>query len=63
MSRAAGLSVFGHAMLTAVGADGPATCAAMRAGINGARRAKLWDFTVGEDLNAARPRLHQWGRP
>lgn len=60
MSRAAGLSVFGHAMLTAVGADGPATCAAMRAGINGARRAKLWDFTVGEDLNAARPRLHQW---
>ena len=54
------LSVWGHAMLTAVGADGPSTCAAMRAGLSGAREANLWDFTVGRYLAAARPRLHQW---
>lgn len=62
MSTAPGgcLSVLGHAMLTAVGGDGPTTCAAMRAGLSGAREAKLWDFTCGEYIKAARPRLRQW---
>ncbi|QQZ41618.1 3-oxoacyl-ACP synthase [Pseudomonas sp. SK3(2021)] len=60
MSLGGQLSVLGHAMLTALGADGPSTCAAMRAGISGAREANLWDFTVGENLQAARTRMHQW---
>lgn len=54
------LAVLGHAMLTALGDSGTATCAALRAGLSGARVAKLWDFTSGEYLRAARPRLHQW---
>lgn len=54
------LAVYGQAMLTAVGEDGASSCAAMRAGIHGARQKKLWDYTVGDDLFSARPRLHQW---
>lgn len=54
------LAVMGYGMVTAVGFNGPATCAAMRAGISGIRQENLWDFTVGEWLTAGRPRLPQW---
>ncbi|MBU3059272.1 hypothetical protein [Pseudomonas indica] len=60
MSLGGQLSVLGHAMLTALGADGPSTCAALRAGLSGVKEGKLWDFTIGEYLPVARPRLHQW---
>jgi 3-oxoacyl-[acyl-carrier-protein] synthase I len=55
-----GLAVIGYGMWTAVGHDGPSSVAAMRAGVSGASRANLWDFTVGENLNAFRVRAHQW---
>lgn len=54
------LSVVGHAMLTALGRDGAATCAALRAGVGGAREEGLWDITKGDFLKTARPRLRQW---
>jgi 3-oxoacyl-[acyl-carrier-protein] synthase-1 len=47
-------------MVTAVGQDGPNTCAALRAGMSGMRAANLWDPTAGQYLSAGRPVLHQW---
>lgn len=57
---APGLSVIGYGMWTAAGHDGPSTVAAMRAGVSGAERANLWDYTVGANLNAFRVHAHQW---
>ena len=54
------LAVVEYGMVTAVGFNGPATCAAMRAGISGVRQANLWDFTIEEWLPAGRPLLPQW---
>jgi 3-oxoacyl-[acyl-carrier-protein] synthase I len=54
------LAVVGFGMFTAVGNDGIATCAALRAGISGATRVNLWDYTAGEYLSAARVSAHQW---
>ena len=60
MTEGPGLSVIGYGMWTAAGHDGPSTVAAMRAGVSGATRANLWDFTVGENLMAFRVNAHQW---
>ncbi|WP_163865960.1 3-oxoacyl-ACP synthase [Myxococcus eversor] len=54
------LAVVEYGMVTAVGFNGPATCAAMRAGISGIHQANLWDFTIGEWLSAGRPPMPQW---
>lgn len=58
--EAPGLTVVGYAMWTAAGHDGPSSVAAMRAGVSGAARADLWDFTSGGLLNACRVQAHQW---
>lgn len=47
-------------MWTAAGHDGPTTTAAMRAGVSGAERANLWDYSIGDNLNAFRVAAHQW---
>jgi 3-oxoacyl-[acyl-carrier-protein] synthase-1 len=60
MSGRRGLSVIGYGMWTAAGHDGPSSVAAMRAGVSGAKRAKLWDRTIGDSLNAFRVEAHQW---
>ena len=54
------MSVVGYGMWTAVGPSGPSSVAAMRAGVPGSARANLWDYTVGENLNAFRVQAHQW---
>ncbi|WP_431262313.1 hypothetical protein ACQ859_19440 [Roseateles chitinivorans] len=54
------LAIVGHAMLTALGNTGATTCAALRAGIGGAREAPLWDRFAGTNVRVARPRLRQW---
>ncbi|MCK0097112.1 3-oxoacyl-ACP synthase [Yoonia sp. F2084L] len=60
MSGAPNLSVIGYGMWTAAGHDGPSSVAAMRAGVSGASRANLWDYTSGENLMAFRVNAHQW---
>ncbi|MEO0917564.1 MAG: 3-oxoacyl-ACP synthase, partial [Pseudomonadota bacterium] len=60
MSDPPGISVIGYGMWTAAGHDGPSTVAAMRAGVSGAERANLWDYTVGDNLMAFRVSAHQW---
>lgn len=60
MSIAGKLSIYGHGMVTAAGFNGPATCAAMRAGISGVRVDNLYDYTAGRRLTVGRPRMPQW---
>lgn len=60
MTEAPGISVIGYGMWTAAGHDGPSTVAAMRAGVSGAERANLWDYTAGDNLMAFRVSAHQW---
>jgi len=60
MTRTTSLAVVEYGMVTAVGLNGPATCAAMRGGISGVRKANLWDSTIGEWLTAGRPPVPQW---
>jgi 3-oxoacyl-[acyl-carrier-protein] synthase-1 len=54
------LSVVGFGMITAVGNSGPATAAAMRAGIRGVTKGKLWDPTAGDYMGVGRPNMRQW---
>jgi 3-oxoacyl-[acyl-carrier-protein] synthase-1 len=55
------LSVYGFGMVTALGFNGPASCAALRAGVVGLEDEQLfWDYTAGEHFTAARPKLPQW---
>lgn len=54
------VTIRGYGMWTAAGHDGPSTVAAMRAGVSGAERANLWDYSVGENLSAFRVAAHQW---
>lgn len=54
------LAVVGYAMWTAAGHDGPSSVAAMRAGVSGAAKANLWDYTSGDNLSAFRVHAHQW---
>lgn len=59
-ANAPGLSVIDYGMWTAIGNDGPTSVAGMRAGVSGAARANLWDYTAGENLDAFRVHAHQW---
>ena len=54
------MSVIAAGAVTGVGHGGPATFAALRAGIRGARTSKLWDYFAGDYLQVCRPQLHQW---
>jgi 3-oxoacyl-[acyl-carrier-protein] synthase-1 len=55
-----GMSIIAAGAVTAVGHGGPATFAALRAGIRGARTSMLWDYLGGDYLEVCRPQLHQW---
>lgn len=54
------LAITATGMVTAVGFNAPASCAAMRAGISGVKQANLWDAESGEYLTAAKVPLPQW---
>lgn len=47
-------------MVTAVGFNSSASCAAIRAGISGVKQANLWDPGAGEYISAGRPCTPQW---
>jgi 3-oxoacyl-[acyl-carrier-protein] synthase-1 len=47
-------------MLTAAGYNAPATCAAIRARISGARTDNIWDPYSGQYLDVCRPHTQQW---
>lgn len=54
------LSIVAYGMVSAVGSNGAASAAALRAGIRGAHTANLWDPGAGENLTACRPIMPQW---
>lgn len=47
-------------MVTAVGFNSPASCAAMRAGISGIVKGNIWDPEVGDFIGVGRPYTPQW---
>ncbi|MFM2389929.1 MAG: hypothetical protein RLZZ437_1484 [Pseudomonadota bacterium] len=47
-------------MWTAAGHTGPASVAAMQAGIPGSKQVQLWDRTAGALLNGCQVSAHQW---
>ena len=55
-----GLCVTAFGMVTSVGFNGAATCAAMRAGIRQVVETNLWDAATGQYLSAGKVRLPQW---
>jgi 3-oxoacyl-[acyl-carrier-protein] synthase-1 len=54
------LSIIASGMVTAVGNSGPASLAAIRAGIRGVSEGNIWDWSGGKNLNVGRPTLRQW---
>jgi 3-oxoacyl-[acyl-carrier-protein] synthase I len=54
------MAIIGGGMVTAVGFNMPATCAAIRAGISGIRQDNIWDPTAGDYIGVGRPRTPQW---
>lgn len=54
------LAVKGCGMLTAVGYNAAASCAAIRARISGARTDNIWDPRSGQYLDVCRPHTPQW---
>ncbi len=54
------LAVQSYGLVTSVGFNGAATCAAIRAKISGARIAKLWDSENGEYVTAHQVKMPQW---
>jgi len=54
------VSILAAGMVTAVGFNYAASCAAMRAGIKGIRVLNLWDAENGEYLSGAKVDLPQW---
>jgi len=54
------LAVKASGMVTAVGFNAPASLAAIRAGISGARQDNIWDPTAGQYMAVARPHTPQW---
>jgi 3-oxoacyl-[acyl-carrier-protein] synthase-1 len=54
------LAVIASGMVTAVGFNARASCAAMRAGISGIQRDNIWDYTSGDYMEVGRPRTPQW---
>lgn len=53
-------AVFANGMVTAVGFNAPACCAAFRAGISNIQIENLWNASPGEALQAGRPHMPQW---
>jgi 3-oxoacyl-[acyl-carrier-protein] synthase-1 len=60
MSTGTSLSILASGMVTAVGFNSPASCAAIRAGISGTRESHLWHAQSGQYLTAAKVQLPQW---
>jgi 3-oxoacyl-[acyl-carrier-protein] synthase-1 len=54
------LAINASGLVTAVGFNSPASCAAIRAGISGVKKANLWDAESGEYIFAAKVDLPQW---
>lgn len=54
------LAVKATGMVTAVGFNSPASCAAIRAGISGVTKANLWDAESGEHISAGKVNLPHW---
>jgi len=54
------LVVKASGMVTAVGFNSEASCAAIRAGISGIKEVNLWDYEAGEYLSGAKVGLPQW---
>ena len=54
------LSVQAIGMVTTVGFNAPASCAAIRAGVRNVQETNLWDAETGEYLAAGRVLLPQW---
>jgi 3-oxoacyl-[acyl-carrier-protein] synthase-1 len=54
------LTVKATGMVTAVGFNSAASCAAIRAGISGIAKAKLWDTVAGDYINGGKVNLPQW---
>jgi 3-oxoacyl-[acyl-carrier-protein] synthase I len=54
------LSIKASGMVTAVGFNSPASCAAMRAGIRNVNETNLWDAESGTYLSAGRVLLPHW---
>ena len=55
-----GLAIIDYAMWTAAGHNGPASVAAMQAGVPGSKEVQLWDHTAGALLNGFQVSAHQW---
>src|SRR4051794_25501797 len=54
------ISITAAGMVTAVGVNYPSSCAAIRAGISGARKTNLWDAESGEYIAAGKVDLPHW---
>jgi 3-oxoacyl-[acyl-carrier-protein] synthase I len=54
------ISVTASGLVTAVGFNSAASCAAMRAGISGVKMANLWDAESAEYISAGKVALPQW---
>lgn len=54
------LAIKASGMVTPVGFNSAASCAAIRAGISGVKVANLWDSNTGKYLQAGRPETPQW---
>src|SRR5437879_6446013 len=54
------LAIKASGMVTSVGFNSPASCAAMRSGIRNVNETNLWDAESGQMLGAARVLLPQW---
>lgn len=54
------LAITASGMVTAVGFNSPASCAAIHAGISGAKEANLWDYETGNYISAAKVPLPHW---
>ncbi len=54
------LAVKATGMVTAVGFNSPASCAAIRAGVSGVAKANLWDPESGTHLSAGKVNLPHW---
>jgi 3-oxoacyl-[acyl-carrier-protein] synthase-1 len=54
------LAIQASGMVTAIGFNAPASCAAMRAGIRGAKETGLWDAESGEYVVGGRVALPHW---
>jgi 3-oxoacyl-[acyl-carrier-protein] synthase-1 len=54
------MAIKASGMVTAVGFNSRATCAAIRAGVSGVQKDNIWDPIAGEYISVGRPRTPQW---